>query len=123
MFSNNHTKCTVVYPDLPTEAFFHVYASTLPIFILANESPLMTQALLKPLLWYLEQVFVCELFTSRLSETSDSLSSVCVLVTQSRPTVCDSMNPTRLLCPWNSPGKHTRVGSHSPLQGIFPTQG
>ena len=28
-----------------------------------------------------------------------------------------------LLCPLNSPGKHTRVGSHSLLQGIFPTQG
>ena len=24
---------------------------------------------------------------------------------------------------WNSPGKNTRVGSHSLLQGIFPTQG
>ena len=30
--------------------------------------------------------------------------------------------PTRLLCPWNSPGKNTGVGSHSLLQGIFPTQ-
>ena len=29
----------------------------------------------------------------------------------------------RLLCPWNSPGKNTGVGSHSFLQGIFPTQG
>jgi len=29
----------------------------------------------------------------------------------------------RLLHPWNSPGKTTRVGSHSLLQGIFPTQG
>ena len=27
------------------------------------------------------------------------------------------------LCPWNSPGKNTGVGSHSLLQGIFPTQG
>ena len=27
------------------------------------------------------------------------------------------------LCPWNSPGKDTRVGSHSLLQGISPTQG
>ena len=27
-----------------------------------------------------------------------------------------------LLCPWNSPGKNTRVGCHSLLQGIFPTQ-
>ena len=25
--------------------------------------------------------------------------------------------------PWNSPGKNTRVGCHSLLQGIFPTQG
>ena len=25
--------------------------------------------------------------------------------------------------PWNSPGKSTRVGSHSLLQGILPTQG
>ena len=29
----------------------------------------------------------------------------------------------RFLCPWNSPGKNTRVGSHSLLQEIFPTQG
>ena len=30
--------------------------------------------------------------------------------------------PTRLLCPWNFPGKNTRVGFHFLLQGIFPTQ-
>ena len=29
----------------------------------------------------------------------------------------------RLLCPWNSPGKNTRVGSHALLQEIFPTKG
>ena len=28
----------------------------------------------------------------------------------------------RLLCPWNSPGKNTRVGCHFLLQGIFLTQ-
>ena len=27
------------------------------------------------------------------------------------------------LCSWNSPGKNTGVGSHSLLEGIFPTQG
>ena len=42
--------------------------------------------------------------------------------------VCDSLRPhglwsTRLLCPWNSPGKNTGMGSHSLLQGIFLTQG
>ena len=31
--------------------------------------------------------------------------------------------PTRLFCPWNSPGKSAGVGSHSLLQGIFLTQG
>ena len=29
----------------------------------------------------------------------------------------------RLLCPWDFPGKNTRVGCHFLLQGIFPTQG
>ena len=29
--------------------------------------------------------------------------------------------PARLLCPWDSPGKHTGVGCHALLQGIFLT--
>ena len=29
------------------------------------------------------------------------------------------LDPARLLCPWDSPGKNTRVGCHSLLQGIF----
>ena len=32
-------------------------------------------------------------------------------------------SPSRLLCPWNSPGKNTGVGCHALLQGIFPTRG
>ena len=32
------------------------------------------------------------------------------------------LQPTRLLCPWNYPGKNTGLSSHSLLQGIFPTQ-
>ena len=31
--------------------------------------------------------------------------------------------PTRLLCPWDFPGKNTGVRCHSLLQGIFMTQG
>ena len=30
---------------------------------------------------------------------------------------------SRLLCPWDSPGKNTGVGYHALLQGIFLTQG
>ena len=33
------------------------------------------------------------------------------------------LQPTRLLHPWNFPGKSTGVGCHFLLQGIFPTQG
>jgi len=33
------------------------------------------------------------------------------------------LQPTRLLCPWDSPGKNTAVGCHFLLQGIFLTQG
>ena len=32
------------------------------------------------------------------------------------------LQPSRLLCPWDSPGKNTGVGCHSLLQGIFLTQ-
>ena len=45
---------------------------------------------------------------------------VCVCVTCS---VVSSSQPTRLLCPWDSPGKNTGVGSYPLLQGIFLTQG
>ena len=41
----------------------------------------------------------------------------------SDPLQFHGLQPTRLLCPWNSPGKNTGVGSHSLLQGIFLTQG
>ena len=50
---------------------------------------------------------------------------VCVMLSSS---VSDSsrpygLQPTRLLCPWDSPGKNTGVSCHFLLQGIFPTQG
>ena len=47
-----------------------------------------------------------------------------IVVTQLCLTFCHSMNCSPPdLCPWNSPDKNTGVGSHSLLQGIFPTQG
>ena len=43
---------------------------------------------------------------------------------QSCSALCDPMDckPARLLCPQDSPGKNTAVGSHALLQGIFLTQ-
>ena len=46
----------------------------------------------------------------------------------SRQVVSDSLlqphglQPTRVLCPWDSPGKNTGVGCYFLLQGILPTQ-
>ena len=44
---------------------------------------------------------------------------------QSYPTLLRhyGLYPTRLLCPWDSPGNNTGVGCHVLLQGVFPTQG
>ena len=33
------------------------------------------------------------------------------------------LQPAKLLCPWDFPGKNTGVGCHDLLQGIFLTQG
>ena len=56
--------------------------------------------------------------------SQDTIWRNSVLVAQSSPAVCDPiLQPSRPLCPWNSPGKNTGVGSHSLLQGIFLTQG
>ena len=46
----------------------------------------------------------------------------------SRSVMTDSLGlyglqPIRLLCLWNSPGRNSKVGCHFLLQGIFPTQG
>ena len=49
------------------------------------------------------------------------LSLVLLFVTSSlRP---HRLYPSRLLFPWNSPGKYIGVGCHALLQGIFRTQG
>ena len=47
----------------------------------------------------------------------------CVLA-KSHPTLQPyGLQPTRLLCPKDSPGENAGVGFHALLQGIFPTQG
>ena len=45
----------------------------------------------------------------------------CSVVSDSLPP--HGLQPARLLCPWDSPGRNTGVGCHSLLQGIFLTQG
>ena len=49
---------------------------------------------------------------------SGTLAGMKMKVPQLCPTLCNPVDYTV----WNSPGQNTGVGSHSPLQRIFPTQ-
>ena len=81
-------------------------------------------------LWYLlpEQTQVLPMSWA-LSEAHRHLSTCSLIlgceseVAQSCATLCDPMEPARLLGPWNFPGKSTGVDYHLLLQRIFPTQG
>ena len=42
---------------------------------------------------------------------------------ENRSVMSNSLRPDGLSSPWNFPGQNTGVGSHSLLQGIFPTHG
>ena len=59
------------------------------------------------------------------STESDSQFSCCCSVAKSCLILCNPRDckPTRLLCPWDFPGKNTGVRCHVLLQMIFPTQG
>ena len=62
------------------------------------------------------------------SNTTQRLNNNLLKERVSHSVVSDSLQPhglqpARLLCPWNFPGKNTEVGCHSLLQGIFPSQG
>ena len=58
-------------------------------------------------------------FPSPMHESEERKWSRSVVSYSSRP---HGLQPTRLLHPWNFPGKSTGVGCHFLLQEIFPTQ-
>ena len=63
---------------------------------------------------------------SKVQEESNLRDWCCAVLSHSA--MSDSLRPhglwpTRLLCPWDSPGKNTEVGCHALLQGTCPTQG
>ena len=56
-----------------------------------------------------------------LSSLLDEESVSCSVVSDSLPP--HELQPSRLLCPWNSPGRNMGVGSHFPLPGDLPNPG
>ena len=82
----------------------------------SNETFRTLSALLKLKLWIVETPTSWDVVVSPRSSPA--------LLTQSCPTLwLQGLQPTRLFCPWNFPGKNTGVGCHFLLQGIFLTQG
>ena len=65
------------------------------------------------------QACSCNLQTGGLHK-SPRVHSKSAVSDSSRP---HGLKPTRLLCPWDSPGNNTGVGCHALLQGVFLTQG
>ena len=64
-------------------------------------------------------------FTSSTTWEAHIYIYVCRNVSVSHSVVSESWWPlgaSQLFCPWNFPSKNTGAGSHSLLQGIFPTQ-
>ena len=55
--------------------------------------------------------------------TLDYILGVAILAKLIAHVACNSLQPTRLLCPWDFSGKNTGGGCHFLLQGIFLTQG
>ena len=72
-------------------------------------------------------LIILEHFLGAISLYIEDISILCVCVCsviQSRLTLWPhGLQPTRLLWPWNLPGKHTWASCHFLLQGIFLTQG
>ena len=76
---------------------------------------------------------VCESLCTRVclqarTRRNRGQSSFSVLCVRSRSVESNSLRPlglqpTTLLCPWDSSGKNPGVGCHFLLQGIFPIQG
>ena len=55
------------------------------------------------------------IFTHKRSTTDLDVNAAAANLLQSCPTLCNPID-TRLLCPWDSPGKNTGVGCHFLLQ-------
>ena len=77
---------------------------------------------------HLQSRCLCTRRHLHFSIKSPGVSMSCVFACLISSVVSDALQPrglqpARLLCPWESPGKNTGVGCRFLLQGVFPTQG
>ena len=68
--------------------------------------------------------YMCVQLYAVLSHVQTYIVRVCAMSLQLCLTLPSyGLQPTRHLCPWDSPGKNVGVGCHALLQGIFLIQG
>ena len=99
------------------ESFVRIQSS-----LVNYDSKLVSQTIWQSLPWSAQKKYLT--ITTSISICSSLHVDVCLHAcsVMSDSLLPHGLWPVRLLCPRNSPGKNTRVGSHFLLQGIFLTQ-
>ena len=93
--------------------------------------PLKSWQLIKVSIWWIleekkmnyNSIIWFSLLSKEQISSNNMLVSICMVSCISLTLWPDGLEPARLLCPWDSPGKSTGEGCHALLQGIFLTQG
>ena len=81
-----------------------------------------------PLLIVFLLVFLCIAHTQHIQDPILHSSLPFLILVNAKSVMSESLQsyglqPSKLLCPWDSPGKNTRVDCNALLQGIFLSQG
>ena len=66
---------------------------------------------------------ILKFLTANKFYSTGNYGVISLLIVQLCLTLCNPMDCSLLLCPWDFSGENTGVGCHSILQGNFPTQG
>ena len=121
----------IILPCLILQSYLPTHLTTYPALLMSNIScfllsPYLGTCSLSLLTHSLPSIGnkKWEFLTSDLSSSSLLVCCACsVASVVSNSLWPRGLQPTRLLCPWDSPDKNTGVGCHALLQGIFLTQG
>ena len=129
--SSGHRTGKAVFISIPEKGNAKKFSDYCTIALISPISKVM----LKILQARLQQYMNCELPDvqggfRKGRGTRDQIADICWIIKKARMKLPNrvwslqyyGMWPTRLLHPWNFPGKRTGVGCHFLLQGIFPTQ-
>ena len=115
-----------IFPNGSNPCLLHWQVDSLPLN--HQGSPLLIMEVLS-IDW---MKALCEIYESQISVPHWSTCFPCLKTVHVYTFSCSivsysfrpcGLQPARLLCPWDSPGKNTGVGCCFLLQGIFPTQG